>query len=176
MTIYYISLFYTLFLIRLFTIVISKRNERWLKLIGAIEYDKKNSAILIGAHFGYYFACMGEGYARGAFFQDGITIAGLGLYLFSIIMLYVVIYQIRHVWTVKLIIAPKTYHKISRGFFFRYFKHPNYYLNILPELVAIGLIFHAWFTFPLGIALYLIPLSKRIREEGKIMVENFENY
>jgi isoprenylcysteine carboxyl methyltransferase (ICMT) family protein YpbQ len=81
---------------------------------------------------------------KGAFFTDRVSYAGLTLYIFSIVALYYVIYSIRHIWTVKLIIAPNDYHVINSNFLFKYIRHPNYFLNIIPELVGIALLFHAW--------------------------------
>ncbi|NRE16447.1 isoprenylcysteine carboxylmethyltransferase family protein, partial [Enterococcus faecalis] len=52
---------------------------------------------------------------------------------------------------------------------FKHIKHPNYFLNIIPELIGVTLVFHAWYTLlillmPYGICLYL-----RIREENQLL-------
>src|SRR5262249_49460595 len=142
----------------------------------AMEFGKTNSLILVVAHTLYYASCMFEGFSNGAFFLDRIAIVGLGLFIFSIIVLYWVILSIRHVWTVKLIIAPKDYHMISSPFLFKYIRHPNYFLNIIPELIGLALFFHAWFTLSIGLPIYLIPLIIRIVQEEKIMKQHFSNY
>jgi isoprenylcysteine carboxyl methyltransferase (ICMT) family protein YpbQ len=161
-------------LIRLASIIISIMNEKKLKLLGAVEYGKQNSLFLMLAHFVFYGACFIEGasYSR----KDFISIVGLGIYIFAIIMLYYVIVEIRHVWTVKLIIAPRNYHVINKSLLYRYIKHPNYYLNIIPELFGLALIFHAWYTLFIGFPLYLILLMIRIRLEESIMKKIFNNY
>jgi len=169
-------IFYTLLTIRLLSIFISAVNERKLKKMGAVEYGKRNSALLVLAHFAYYIACMVEGSNRGAYFTDNISYVGLGVYAFSILMLYYVIYSIRHVWTVKLIIAPKPHHIINTSPLFKYIRHPNYFLNIIPELIGFALFFHAWITLVLGIAIYLIPLITRIRQEEAVMKARFSDY
>lgn len=165
--------FFTFIVLRLITVVLSAINEKKLKKIGAIEYGKPNSTFLIIVHFGYYFACIFEGIQRGAYFYDTISYTGLGIYIFSIGMLYYVIYSIRHVWTVKLIIAPQAYHTINKSPLFKYVRHPNYFLNIIPELIGIALFFHAWITLVAGMIIYLIPLITRIRQEEAIMKETF---
>jgi isoprenylcysteine carboxyl methyltransferase (ICMT) family protein YpbQ len=170
------TLFYVLLAFRLLTVIISARNEKRLKKMGAIEFGKRNSGLLIGLHFLFYGAAITEGYLKNAFYRDGTAVAGIGIYVFAIFILYYVIFAIRHVWTVKLMIAPTGYHKINRGVLFRYVRHPNYFLNILPELVGIGLIFHAWYTLAIGLPLYLVPLVNRIREEERVMGEYFEDY
>ncbi len=168
--------FYLFLILRLASIFISGANERKLKKMGAVEYGKKNSLLLVIAHFVYYGACAGEGILGGAFFHDGISYFGLALYIFSIIMLYYVIYTIRHVWTVKLIIAPPGYHIVNKSPLFKYIKHPNYFLNIIPELIGFALFFHAWITLLAGLPVYLIFLIIRIRQEEAVMKANFKEY
>jgi isoprenylcysteine carboxyl methyltransferase (ICMT) family protein YpbQ len=168
--------FFTFFTLRIFTPVISSRNERKLRKMRAVEFGKKNSAVLIAGHVLYYFTCIVEGFNKGAFFADATAYAGLGIYVFSIVILYYVIYSLRHVWTVKLIVAPKGYHTINDSFLFKYVRHPNYYLNIIPELIGTALVFHAWYSLAIGFTLYLIPLVIRIVQEERVMKEHFETY
>jgi isoprenylcysteine carboxyl methyltransferase (ICMT) family protein YpbQ len=161
-------------LIRLASVIISLTNEKKLKSLGAVEYGKQNSLFLMLGHFIFYGACFTEGsYSTG---KDGLSTLGLGLYIFAIIMLYCVIIEIRHIWTVKLIIAPRNYHVINKSVLFRYIKHPNYYLNIIPELFGLALIFHAWYTLLIGFPIYFILLLTRIRLEESIMKKIFVNY
>jgi len=169
-------IFYAFVFIRLLSIFISAANERRLKKMGAVEYGKKNSSFLVLAHFAYYIAAAVEGGRRGAFFFDAVSFAGLGVYVFSILMLYYVIYTIRHIWTVKLIIAPPAHHLINKSFLFRYVKHPNYYLNVIPELAGIAVFMHAWFTLGIGMVIYLVPLITRIRQEEAVMKQHFQTY
>lgn len=123
---FYILIFYTLVIFRIISVLISAVNERKLTKLGAVEYGKRNSKLLVLAHFVYYIACVTEGNSRGAYFNDTVSYAGLGIYAFSILILCYVIYAIRHVWTVKLIIAPRSHHVINRSPLFKYIKHPNY--------------------------------------------------
>ena len=59
---------------------------------------------------------------------------------------------------------------------FKYFRHPNYFLNIIPELVSISLICQAWITLAIGLPVYLIPLTIRIVQEEKVMKLHFKDY
>ncbi len=84
----------------------------------------KNSLVLMLAHFAYYGCCLLEGYGfLGK--PDNTAVFGLCLYVFAIGILYYVIYELRHIWTVKLFIAPRSYHHISRSILFRYVKTPQ---------------------------------------------------
>lgn len=170
------TLFYVFFVLRFFTVLLSGFNERRLKKSGAAEYGSQNSKLLILGHFAYYAAALFEGYTGGAFYSGTVTTVGVIIYSVSILLLGYVIYALRHVWTVKLIIAPQGLHKINKSFLFRYVRHPNYYLNVIPELIGIALVFHAWYTLAIGFPLYLIPLIIRIKQEEKIMKAHFADY
>lgn len=159
--------------IRMVSLVKSISNEKKLKKAQAVEYGKINSRILTMAHILFYLSCLMESIVLGK--EPGsITFMGIGLFIFSMIILWIVIISLGEVWTVKLIIAPQ--HKVNESFIFRYFRHPNYFLNIIPELISIALICQAWFTLLIGLPVYLIPLAIRIRQEEKIMKKHFTNY
>lgn len=171
-----LTVFFLIVLLRLISSVISGINERKLKKLGAVEYGKRNSLLLIVAHVLFYLACITEGTMKGAFFYDGISYLGLAVFAAAVVVLYYVIYSLRHIWTLKLIIAPADYHTINKSALFRLVRHPNYYLSVLPELVGFALFFHAWITLVIGMAIYLVPLVTRIREEEKVMKLQFNDY
>ncbi|UPK72170.1 isoprenylcysteine carboxyl methyltransferase family protein [Chitinophaga filiformis] len=171
-----LTVFFLTVLLRLISSVISGINERKLKKMGAVEYGKRNSLLLIVAHVLFYLACITEGTMKGAFFYDGISYLGLAVFAAAVVVLYYVIYSLRHIWTLKLIIAPADYHTINKSALFRLVRHPNYYLSVLPELVGFALLFHAWITLVIGMAIYLVPLLTRIREEEKVMKLQFNDY
>ncbi|PWV45883.1 isoprenylcysteine carboxyl methyltransferase family protein [Chitinophaga sp. S165] len=171
-----LTVFFLTVLLRLVSMVISGINERKLKKMGAVEYGKRNSMFLIVAHILFYLSCITEGALKGAFFYDNISYAGLAIFVASVAVLYYVIYSIRHIWTLKLILAPPGYHTINKSALFRIVRHPNYYLSVIPELVGFAIFFHAWGTLLIGMAIYLIPLVNRIREEEKVMKLEFNDY
>jgi isoprenylcysteine carboxyl methyltransferase (ICMT) family protein YpbQ len=90
------------------------------------------------------------------------------------VILWLVIFNLKDVWTVKLFIAKE--HTLNNSLLFKYFRHPNYFLNIIPELIAIALICQAWYTLLIGLPLYLIPLTIRIVQEEKVMKTHFSDY
>lgn len=159
--------------IRLISVAISASNEKKLKEKNAVEYGKKNSKLLVLCHTLFYLSCLGESILQKKHVNN-VSLSGFGLFIFSMTMLAIVILSLKEMWTVKLIIAPGQ--KINRSFIFRYFRHPNYFLNIIPELLSIALICQAWFTLLIGLPLYLIPLGIRIVQEEKVMKMHFPNY
>lgn len=160
------------FVLRLFTLFISISNESRLKKEGAIEFGKANSAILTLLHIIFYATSAYEAWLDKVQL-DKIGYIGIALFIFAYIMLLFVIYQLRHVWTVKLYIAKK--HDINRSFLFRYVKHPNYFLNIIPELIGVGMLCHSWVAMLIILPLYLISLFVRIKQEEKAMKHLFED-
>ncbi len=96
------------------------------------------------------------------------------LYSISVISIIFVIRLLGRLWTVRLLIAPN--HSLIRHPLFRIVRHPNYYLNILPELAGFALVLHAYLTLLIGLPLYLIPLVTRMHQEEAVMRRNFTDY
>jgi len=159
--------------IRLASVSISVVNEKKLKAKNAVEYGKKNSKVLLICHTLYYISCLDEAILLKKHVND-ISFFGVGLFIFSMTMLWIVVFSLKGMWTVKLLIAP--FQKINKSFLFKYFRHPNYFLNIIPELVSIALICQAWLTLLIGLPLYFIPLTIRIVQEEKVMKLHFNDY
>jgi isoprenylcysteine carboxyl methyltransferase (ICMT) family protein YpbQ len=168
-----VILFFTAVALRLASLVKSAINEKKLRKAGAVEHGRKNSIWLTVVHTLFYLSCITESILLERTAND-ITRAGAVIYIFSMIVLLTVIYSLKDIWTVKLYIAP--YQVVNRNFIFKYFRHPNYFLNIIPELVAIAMICQAWYTLTIGLPVYFIPLTIRIVQEEKVMKTHFSNY
>ncbi|PKR48779.1 hypothetical protein CU041_15050 [Thalassospira povalilytica] len=158
---------------RLVSLAISKRNEARLRAAGATEYDVATTRILTIAHVGFYVACMIESEFRAAPIST-MTYAGIAIWTVSIIMLAGVIATLRDLWTVKLFISPN--HEIRTSILYKICKHPNYFLNIAPELIGFGLALQAWGTLIVGLPVYAAILWRRIRAEEAAMKATFPAY
>ncbi|MDY3090195.1 MAG: isoprenylcysteine carboxyl methyltransferase family protein [Porphyromonas sp.] len=165
---YITMIFVAFFALRLVSLSFSIRNEKRLLRLGAKQYGKLNSLLLTLAHIAYYFGALYEAYVRDVSF-DSLSALGLGIMLFAYGVLFYVIYKLRDIWTVKLYIAPQQ--RLERSFLFRTVRHPNYFLNIMPELIGVALLCHAWITLIIGYPLYLCLLFIRIRQEEEAMRE-----
>ncbi|MDO5075627.1 MAG: isoprenylcysteine carboxyl methyltransferase family protein [Bacteroidales bacterium] len=163
---YILAIFIAFFALRLGSLAFSIRNEKRLLQKGAVQYGKFNSLLLTLAHIAYYFSALYEAYQSGTEFNTYSTI-GLGVMAFAYTMLFYVIYKIRDVWTLKLYIVPNQ--RIDTSFLFRTVRHPNYFLNIMPELVGLALLCNAWYTLCIGFPLYLCLLFVRIKQEEQAM-------
>ncbi len=168
-----LAFFVLFFILRIGTLVYSIRNERRLKLEGAEEFGKSNSIVLSLMHVLFYVSAVIESVVMGREFN---TVSWIGVILFagSYIILIMVIVQLREIWTVKLFIAKE--HKVVKSFLFRTIRHPNYFLNILPELIGIGLLCNAFKTMLFVFPLYLVSLTVRIVQEERVMKKVFNHF
>jgi isoprenylcysteine carboxyl methyltransferase (ICMT) family protein YpbQ len=161
------------FVFRFAMLAVSIRNEKALRRNGAVEHGASNSKALAAAHVAFYLAASAEGIWRAAPF-DAISVSGLAVYLFGAVMLVIVSCMLGRLWTVKLLIAQD--HDLVTTPLFSAVRHPNYYLNILPELIGFAVTLHAYTTLVVGLAVYLVPLVIRIRLEERVMRRRFANY
>jgi len=157
-------------LLRLGSLAVSMRNEKALKAAGAIEYGEKHSRLVSIAFVLFYTLSLIEGLWRGT--QLTIwTAVGMILYGIAMVVLLLVWRELGRFWTVKLIIAPD--HVLNQGTLYRWVRHPNYFLNVIPELIGLTLMMGAWTVLTLGLPLFLIILGIRIGQEERILKAHF---
>jgi isoprenylcysteine carboxyl methyltransferase (ICMT) family protein YpbQ len=99
---------------------------------------------------------------------------GLLLYGLSVLAFVLVWRALNRLWTVKLLIASD--HVLNQSVLFRWVRHPNYFLNIIPELCGLALIMGAWIVLVLGLSCYLLVLRVQIRQEEEVMQQHFPHY
>lgn len=153
------------FIVRLYSLKISISHSQQLIKNGAKEYGAQNSKYLALTHILIYVCGAIESFINKDTFS---LFNGLGfvLLLFGYIVLFHVIKTLGSIWTLKLFILPQ--HPIVKSGLYKITKHPNYYLNIIPELIGVLLLTHASYT-----SLLLLPygyfLYTRILQEEKMM-------
>ncbi len=157
-----------LFALRLYFLRISITNEQKIRENGGKEYGQTNTHFLTLFHILFYFFAFIEALLKQIHF-DFISLLGLLLIVFSMYVLKVVIDLLGDIWTVKLMIAKQ--HLYCDHWLFKKLKHPNYYLNIIPELLGIALLCHATITAFIIIPPYAFCLINRILEENKLIKE-----
>ena len=163
-SIYIIVLF--VFAIRLAFLKISKKNEKNILANGGVEYGAVNSKRMTILHIIFYFGSLFEAIITKAKF-DTISLIGVFFLTFSMIMLYMVVHLLEGIWTVKLMIAKN--HQCNNHWLFEKVKHPNYFLNIVPELVGLGLICHSRITSIIVFPFYAVVMYIRIKEENALI-------
>lgn len=167
------TIFWSCFAFRLISLFKSIFNEKRLIKEGAVEYGKKNSTVLTIVHILFYVGCIVESSLLEKVYNN-TTLIGLSIYGFSMFFLWWVIIALNPVWTVKLYIAKN--HELNTNWLFKLVKHPNYFLNVIPEIIGIAVITQSYYTLAIGFPIYMIPLFKRIQQENKVMAENFSGY
>ena len=168
-----LTLFLLASVLRVGSVVVSRRHEKALKARGAREYGQGTSRLLALAHTVFYVGAFAEGLWRRT--QPTLwTAGGVLLYGLAVLALLVVWRELKGLWTVKLLIASD--HTLNQRALFRWVRHPNYFLNILPELVGLALIMGAWLVLVLGLPLYLLVLRARIVQEEQVMRQHFPGY
>lgn len=159
--------------LRLGSLLVSKRNEARLRADGAEEFGASNSKVIAAVHATFYVANFAEGWWRETQ-MDALAWSGIALYGAAMLVLLQVIRELGGLWTVKVFLAKS--HTLKRSWLFRAVRHPNYYLNILPELVGLALAMKAWLTLAILFPCYLVALARRIRIEEQAMRERFPAY
>lgn len=159
---------------RLWTLYVASTNEKRLKMQGANEYGHGSTLAIWAATGAIYVGAAIEGTSfRHAQF-DRIAAVGLGIYIFSALALLWVMRTLGPFWSGKVLIAPG--HQLVVHPIFRAIKHPNYFLNMIPELVGFTILLHAFFTLAIGLPLFLISVYFRIRVEEQVLRQKFAAY
>lgn len=160
-----ILIVFTFFTLRLYSLFISIRHAKQLQFNGATEYGKHNSTWLALTHIAIYVIATIEAWLHQTT-MNSLSIIGLVLMTFAYMILFMVIKTLGPIWTLKLYILPK--HPIIKSGLFKITKHPNYFLNIVPELIGLLLLTQAIFAAPLLLP-YAYLLWNRIRQEERMM-------
>ena len=165
--------FFVAGVLRLGGLAVSMHNEKALKAPRAREYGRRTRRLLALAHTLFYLGAFAEGLWRGTQ-PTPWTMVGLLLYAMSVIAFVLVWRALNRLWTVKLLIASD--HVLNQSALFRWVRHPNYFLNIIPELCGLALIMGAWIVLVIGLPCYLLVLRVRIRQEEQVMYQHFPQY
>ena len=156
------------FIFRLVFLKRSIKNEKAILANGGREYGVQNTKYITILHILFYLSCFAEATIRQVHF-DTFGVMGLGLLIFAMFMLYVVTKLLGEIWTVKLMLVKN--HQFVDHWLFRYVKHPNYFLNIIPELIGLALLCYALLSFSILFPFYIIVLYNRIKEEEQLLRE-----
>ncbi len=174
MSIFLYSMIALTALVRLFFFYKSIQNERKLKQLGAVEYTRELSNLIIVFHVIFYLFAYYEALNEYYTFDLWVGI-GIVIYTFSIVVLLLITRELGVYWTVRLFKAQNQ--PISQHWLYKKFRHPNYFLNIIPELIGLSLIFKAGKTFAILFPIYMILLGIRIFfEENLFKKEYKESY
>lgn len=149
-------------------LVISKKNERWLKENGAVEYGIEHYKYIVLLHVMFFISMFIE-----YNFRERQTEFSVINYLFLVIfilmqvMRFWVISSLGKYWNTRILRIPGSV-LITKGPY-RYFKHPNY-LVVVCEIISLPMIFDLYITAVVFTLLNATILYIRIKEENKVLV------
>lgn len=152
---------------RIAELYISKKNEKWLRENGAIEYGQGHYKVIVMLHSLFFISLIAEYNISGRYSELNIF-----NYLF---LVFFILLQIMRVWVLNSlgkywntkIFRIHGSDLISAGPY-KYFKHPNY-IVVVCEIFTLPLIFNLYYTAVIFSVLNAIVLFARISTENKIL-------
>lgn len=152
---------------RLFELLIAKRNEKWMKEQGALEFGRGHYQLIVLMHSIFFIVLLFE----KIFFERMISPLWplwIIVFVFAQLVRLWALKSLGRYWNTKILVLPKV--EVIRKGPYRYIKHPNY-LVVAIELLVVPILFGAYFTAGIFTLLNVIMLSIRIPAEERALKE-----
>ncbi len=143
----------------------ARRNERWLRARGAVEFGASHYRFIVALHTGFFISLGIEGLARGPQLHPQWPVI-LALLVTAQLARYWCLLSLGKFWNTKILVIPGA-GLIRRGPY-RWFKHPNYGV-VIAEIFLLPFLFQAWWTLLTASLLNLLLLRVRIVTEEKAL-------
>lgn len=152
---------------RLLELVIARRNEKWMKEQGAIEFGIKHYQFIVLMHSLFFVVLIFE---KISFSRELLPLWQVFAAVFVCTQLIRVwaISSLGPYWNTKIIVLPNV--EVVRTGPYRFIKHPNY-LVVSIEILVVPLLFGAYVTACLFTILNILMLSIRIPAEERALRE-----
>lgn len=152
---------------RLLELAIARKNEKWMKTQGALEFGSLHYQFMVLMHILFFFVLIFE---KIIFQREHYPLWPLlmAAFIFAQLVRIWALASLGRYWNTKIIVLPNV--KVVRKGPYSYIKHPNY-LVVSIELLVVPLLFGAYITAGLFTVLNLIMLSIRIPAEEKALKE-----
>ncbi len=152
---------------RISELVISKRNEQWLKAQGGYEVGAEHYKYMVLLHATWFIAMIAEHYLR----STGVSPmwqAWLVVIILAQIGRYAVIATLGKFWNTRIIVVPHA--PLVKSGLYRVVKHPNYWI-VGTEIAVFPLLFELYITSLIYSILNAFMLAVRIRVEENALAE-----
>jgi len=154
-------------LLRVSELLISKRNEKFLRKNGAVEYGKSHYKYIVILHTLFLISVAAE----YLFSYDNRNITVINIFLLSLftvlqVIRFYTIYSLGKFWNTKILRIPGV--PLVKKSIYKYVKHPNYFIVVM-EIALIPLILNCYYTAGLFSILNLLMLSVRIKAENEAL-------
>ncbi|MED3625050.1 isoprenylcysteine carboxyl methyltransferase family protein [Neobacillus thermocopriae] len=150
---------------RMGELLIARKNEKWMKLQGAIEFGEKQYRSIVLIHVLFFISLIIE----KIMFNKELSPFWPVILMIIIIVQFLriwVIFTLGKYWNTKIIVQP--YAKVIQNGPYKYMKHPNY-LVVITEIMMIPILFQCIWTSLIFTIINLYLLSIRIQEEEKAL-------
>jgi len=127
---------------RLFEIVISARNRRFILNKGGKEFGSRHYPLFFILHIGWIVGWVSETYLRNREL-DHFWPVWMAILILAQSLRFLSMWSLGRFWNTRILIIPG-WKKINTGVY-HYLSNPNY-LAVILEIAAAPLIFHAWTT------------------------------
>jgi len=155
-------------LMRLFELIVSRRNVARLKTRGAVEVGRSLYPWMVMVHTGFLVACVAEVWILDRPLFPRLAVFCLGLMVVAAALRWWVMAVLGERWSTRVLILPETGPVTSGPF--RRLRHPNY-LAVVVEFAALPLVHTAWLTAGIFSLANAMVLRRRIRTEEKALAE-----
>jgi methyltransferase len=145
----------------------SRRNERRLRAMGAVEFGAGHYPLMVGLHALWLASTLVEGLQRGPEIPAWWPVP-LAAFLLVQPLRYWAISSLGTSWNTKVLVVPGV--KLVKSGPYRYFPHPNYVV-VAVEILTFPLIFGAWITAIVFSVLNAALLVVRVRTENRALRE-----
>ncbi|SDL92876.1 isoprenylcysteine carboxyl methyltransferase family protein [Bacillus sp. OK048] len=152
---------------RLIELMIARKNEKWMKEQGALEFGTNHYPFIVLMHSLFFLVLVFE---KIAFSRELAPIWPLlaAVFIFAQLMRVWAISSLGRYWNTKIIVLPNV--DVVRKGPYRFIKHPNY-LVVSIELLVVPLFYGAFVTACLFTLLNILMLSVRIPAEERALRE-----
>jgi len=150
---------------RICELILSKRNENYLRSIGAVEYDKKGYKYIVLMHNLFFISVITEFVLLERQLNEYWKVL-LIIFICTQLLRYCAIFSLGKRWNTKILVLLNT--EPIRSGPYKYLKHPNY-VAVIIEIAIIPLLFSCYYTAIVFSILNLMILKRRIRIEEEAL-------
>ncbi|WP_423798907.1 isoprenylcysteine carboxyl methyltransferase family protein [Neobacillus sp. SAB-20_R2A] len=146
-------------------ILFAKRNEKWMKSKGALEFGIVHYRWIVLVHVLFLLSFSMEKFI----FNHGLSPQWLIIFIAFIFAQALRIWALASLgryWNTKILVLPNA--DVIRKGPYRFIKHPNYFV-VCVEILVIPLLFQAYYTACLFTVLNIMVLAIRIPEEERAL-------
>jgi methyltransferase len=164
-----VMFFYLFFLFiiaeRIGELLLARRNERWLKGMGAKEFGKDHYKYIVLLHIFFLLSFWLEATLRGTESSPFWPVI-FSLFILTQLLRAWTILSLGRFWNTKILVLPNA--KVVAKGPYRWMRHPNYVIVAL-EFLLIPLLFQAYWTAIIFSLLNIFVLSIRISVEEQAL-------